>query len=73
MTTFASHQESLRRIDELDALVRDAWEQYQAEVRLLDGNAYAIAEPAAWDALQMTLAEVEAERSGLAKPDLQVG
>lgn len=65
MTTFASQQDSLQRLEELDALVRDAWEQYQAEVQLLDGRAYAIAEPAAWDALQLTLAEVETERSGI--------
>ncbi len=73
MTTFASHQESFRRLEELDALVRDAWEQYQAEVQLLGGNAYAIAEPAAWDALQLTLGEVEAERSTLVEPEARVG
>lgn len=69
MTTFASPQESAQRLEELDALVRDAWEQYQAEVRLLDGNAYAIAEPAAWDALQLTLTEVEAERAEITVQD----
>ncbi|MTD43885.1 hypothetical protein GKE82_06100 [Conexibacter sp. W3-3-2] len=67
MTT-VSQQDALRRLEELDALVRDAWEQYQAEVRLLDGAAYAVAEPAAWDALQLTLAEVQAEREALAAP-----
>lgn len=72
MTTFTSQQESRRRLEELDALVRDAWEQYQAEVQLLDGKAYAIAEPAAWDALQLTLGEVEAERSTLLTSDTPV-
>jgi len=71
MTTFASQQESLRRLEELDALVRDAWEQYQAEVQLLDGNAYAVAEPAAWDALQMTLAEVGSERAAITETTAQ--
>jgi hypothetical protein len=71
MTTFASQQESLRRLEELDALVRDAWEQYQAEVQLLDGNAYAVAEPAAWDALQMTLAEVGSERAAITEATAQ--
>ena len=65
MTTFAAHEETDRRLAELDALLRDAWEQYQAELRLLDGKAYAIAEPAAWDALQLTLAEVQQERTKL--------
>ena len=66
MTTFATQQESLKRLEELDGLVRDAWEQYQAEVQLLGGNAYAIAEPAAWDALQMTLTECATERAEIA-------
>lgn len=65
MTTFAAHEETDRRLAELDALLRDAWEQYQAELRLLGGKAYAIAEPAAWDALQLTLAEVQQERTKL--------
>lgn len=72
MTTFTSQQESRRRLEELDALVRDAWEQYQAEVQLLDGKAYAIAEPAAWGALQLTLGEVDAERSTLLTPGTSV-
>lgn len=65
MTTFAADEETDRRLAELDGLTRDAWEQYQAELRLLDGNAYAIAEPAAWEALQLTLAEVQQERTNL--------
>lgn len=73
VTTFASPQDSRKRLDELDALVRDAWEQYQAEVQLLDGNAYAIAEPAAWDALQLTLTEVETERSSITTDLARVG
>lgn len=63
MTTFAAHEDTDRRLAELDGLTRDAWEQYQAELHRLDGNAYAIAEPAAWEALQLTLGEVQAQRT----------
>jgi len=69
MTTFAAHEETDRRLAELDGLTRDAWEQYQAELRLLDSKAYAITEPAAWDALQLTLAEVQLERTKLLAPE----
>lgn len=68
MRTFAADEETDRRLAELDGLTRDAWEQYQAELRRLDGNAYAIAEPAAWEALQLTLAEVQQERTNLLAP-----
>ncbi len=32
MSTFATHQESDRRLAELTELTRDAWERYQAEL-----------------------------------------
>ncbi|WP_372790765.1 hypothetical protein [Paraconexibacter sp.] len=63
MTTFATQQESDRRLAELDDRTREAWERYHAEVRELEGPSYAIAEPAAWESLQETLDEVGAQRT----------
>jgi len=65
VTISATQHDADRRIAELDERERDAWERYHEEVRTLDGKAYAIAEPAAWDTLQMTLDEVKAERIAL--------
>lgn len=64
MTT-AAHEDTLRRIAELADLEVEAWDRYRAELELLDGPAYDVAEPAAWDVLQLTLAEVGAERLAL--------
>lgn len=60
-----AHEDTVRRLAELTDLEADAWDRYRAELTPLDGPAYAIAEPAAWDSLQMTLAEVTSERHAL--------
>jgi hypothetical protein len=67
MTTFAT-PDTERRIAELDARTRVAWTSYRDELSSLEGRAYDDAEAAAWDQLQATLREVEAERAQLAGP-----
>ena len=44
----------------LEELTRDAWQRYVDAVRELTGNAYADAEPDAWDVLQEELADIAA-------------
>jgi hypothetical protein len=64
MTTFAT-PDTERRIAELDARTRVAWTSYRDELSSLEGRAYDDAEAAAWDQLQATLREVDAERAQL--------
>ncbi len=66
MTPLATQDETERRLGELVALERDAWERYLEELRPLGPVAYAQTEPTAWDALQATLVEVNAERGEIA-------
>ena len=61
MTTFAAQQDHQA---ELDARRSAAWTTYRDELCDLGPDAYAEAEPPAWDQLQERLAEVEALRSG---------
>jgi hypothetical protein len=44
----------------LEDLTRDAWQRYAEAVRDLTGEAYARAEPDAWDVLQDELADIAA-------------
>jgi hypothetical protein len=67
MTTFAT-PDTERRIAELDARTRVAWTSYRDELSSLEGRAYDDAEAAAWDQLQATLREVDAERAQLVAP-----
>ena len=60
MTTFAALQDAER---ELEARTHAAWTTYGDALRGLDRIAYDEAEPAAWDALQASLREVEEERA----------
>ncbi|HEV7884827.1 MAG TPA: hypothetical protein VGO81_14745 [Solirubrobacteraceae bacterium] len=66
MTTFAAQPDAARRLAELDALTRGAWTAYRDDLRELEGAAYVDAEAAAWDQLQATLRELDAERAALA-------
>ncbi len=68
MTTFATPH-TQRRLAELDARKRVSWTSYRDELSGLEGDAYAAAEPAAWDQLQATLGEVGMERAELLLPD----
>lgn len=72
MMTFATQDDTARRLSELADLERDAWESYREETVPLDAAAYAHAEPTAWDALQATLAEVATERAALLGDEPQV-
>jgi hypothetical protein len=65
MTTFAAQPDAVRRLIEVDALTRGAWTAYRDDLRELEGSAYDDAEAAAWDQLQATLLELEAERTAL--------
>jgi hypothetical protein len=65
MTTFAARPDAARRLAELDALTRGAWNAYRDDLRELEGTVYVDAEAAAWDQLQATLRELEAERAAL--------
>lgn len=67
MTTFA-RPDTQRRLAELDARTRVAWTSYRDELSSLKGKVYDDAEAAAWDQLQATLREVEAERAELTPP-----
>jgi hypothetical protein len=63
MTTFAALQDAER---ELEARTAAAWTAYSDELRDLGGDAYAIAEPAAWEGLQSALRELQVQRDELA-------
>jgi hypothetical protein len=65
MTTFAAQPDAARRLGELDALTRGAWTAYRDDLRELEGTAYVDAEAAAWDQLQATLRQLDAERAAL--------
>ena len=66
MTTFAAQPETERLLAELDARTRGAWSIYREDLRELAGADYDTAEAAAWDQLQATLRELDAERAALA-------
>jgi hypothetical protein len=65
MTTFAALPDHQRRAAELDARTTAAWKAYGDELRELGRDAYADAEPAAWDRLQAELREIAALRAEL--------
>ena len=58
------------KLSELAELEREAWSEYRESLRDLEGRDYEEAEATSWQALQDSLAEVEAERTALeAEPD----
>jgi hypothetical protein len=65
MTTFAALPDSQRRLAELDARTHAAWMAYRDELRELGRDAYADAEPGAWERLQAELRELDALRAEL--------
>ena len=65
IATFAAQPGTARRLAELEALTRGAWTAYRDDGRDLEGRAYEDAEAAAWDQLQATLRELDAERAAL--------
>ncbi len=65
MTTFISDQQA-RKLAELDARTRQAWDAYNDSLRDLRGRDYEDAEDRSWDRLQKTLKQLAAERQLLA-------
>jgi hypothetical protein len=61
MTTYISDQRA-RRLAEIDARERQAWETYSESVRGLEGRDYEETEDQSWDRLQRKLRELEDER-----------
>ena len=61
MTTYISDQRA-RRLAEIDARERQAWESYSESVRGLAGRDYEETEDQSWDRLQKRLRELEDER-----------
>jgi hypothetical protein len=57
MTTFAPHDRAL------DERTRQAWSVYREGLAELTGRNYDSAEAEAWDRLQDTLGEIEADRT----------
>jgi len=64
MTTFAALPDAQRRA-EIDARTHAAWTAYSDELRELHRDAYADAEPDAWQRLQAVLGELDALRADL--------
>jgi hypothetical protein len=61
MTTYISDQRA-RRLAEIDARERQAWETYRESVRGLEGRDYEETEDESWDRLQRRLTELRDER-----------
>jgi hypothetical protein len=61
MTTYIADQRA-RRLAELDARERQAWEAYSDTVRGLEGRDYEETEDQSWDRLQKRLRELADER-----------
>lgn len=70
MTTFAAQSEADRLRAELAARRRSAWRDYHEAVRDLQGREYEDIESAAWDQLQATLNELDAEAALATTPGL---
>ena len=61
MTTYISDQRA-RRLADIDARERQAWETYSHSIRGLEGRDYEETEGKSWDRLQSRLRELEDER-----------
>lgn len=74
MTTVASDQDRLERLDELDAQAAREWAVYTERLRDLSGAEYDAAEATAWDELQLALVPLRDARDVLtAAPDEEPG
>lgn len=62
MTTYISDQQA-RRLAEIESRTREAWADYQGELRELDGRDYEEAEEKSWARLQKRLKQLADERS----------
>ena len=62
MTTYISDQQA-RRLADIEARTRQAWDDYSAQLRELKGRDYEDAEDKSWDRLQKRLKQLDDERS----------
>jgi len=65
MTTFAADQDTSRQLEELDARLRTAWEDYRASTSQLAGSDYEETELVSWERLQRAIGELAGERERL--------
>jgi hypothetical protein len=61
MTTYISDQQA-QRLAEIDIRTREAWSDYNDELRELEGRDYEEAEDQSWDRLQKRLKQLDGER-----------
>jgi hypothetical protein len=61
MTTYISDQQA-QRLAEIDVHTREAWADYNEELRELKGRDYEEAEDQSWDRLQQRLKQLDGER-----------
>jgi hypothetical protein len=61
MTTYISDQQA-QRLAEIDIRTREAWADYNDELRELEGRDYEEAEDQSWDRLQKRLKQLDDER-----------
>jgi hypothetical protein len=74
MTTVASDQDRMQRLDELDAQAAQEWAAYTERLRDLIGAEYEAEESAAWEDLQVQLSTLRDARDLLtAAPDPESG
>jgi len=62
MTTYISDQQA-RRLADIESRTRQAWADYNGELRELEGRDYEEAEEKSWAHLQKTLKQLADERS----------
>jgi hypothetical protein len=65
MTTFAADHDTSRQLEQLDARLRTAWEDYRSSTSELAGSDYEEAELVSWERLQRALQDVADERERL--------
>jgi hypothetical protein len=61
MTTYISDQQA-QRLAEIEIRTREAWADYNDELRELEGRDYEEAEDQSWDRLQKRLKQLDGER-----------
>jgi hypothetical protein len=65
MTTFAADQHTSRQLEELDARLKTAWDDYRTSTSQLAGPDYEETELVSWDRLQRAISELADERERL--------
>jgi len=65
MTTFAADQDTSRQLEELDARLRTAWDDYRTTTSQLAGSDYEETELVSWERLQRAISELAGERERL--------